>query len=298
MPSPYDRQRPRRTVVVLEAVEELADETRFPDAGRPEQREQIGGPLGPRPFQAAPQEFELRSPPDHRGVEVAGMTRPRRLDTASRGKPRPGLAFPRVERLDRFHVDRVTDQPMVDAPNEDLARRRRLLETSRDVHRVAGHQALARRGSPATTSPVFTPTRMVSLSPCRARAPSFRAARASLHRLRTLARRAARRPRGAAGSEDGHDRVADELLDDARRAPRRRPQGVEVARLDAAQRLGVKALPDLGRTDHVGEDDRDDLAHLAGRGGRCVERRAAHLAEPGAIGLLSEHDGQIRTAPS
>ena len=48
-------------------------ETRFPDAGRPEQGEQVGGPLGPRPIQAAPQEVELRGPPDHRGVEVAGM---------------------------------------------------------------------------------------------------------------------------------------------------------------------------------------------------------------------------------
>ena len=61
-------------------------------------------------------------------------------------------------------------------------------------------------------------------------------------------------------AEDGHDRVADELLDRAAVALDRPPRGGEVAVEHAPQRLRVERLRELGRLDEVDEEDRDRLA--------------------------------------
>ena len=63
-------------------------------------------------------------------------------------------------------------------------------------------------------------------------------------------------------AEDGHDRVADELLDRAAVALDGAAGGGEVAVEHAPQRLGVERLRELGRLDEVGEKDRDRLAPL------------------------------------
>src|SRR5215475_5680439 len=79
MPSPYERHRPCRRVASSRTVEELGDETRLPDAGRAEQREQVRGPLGDRPIERAGEHVELLVTSDHRRVEmplVPGRFRP------------------------------------------------------------------------------------------------------------------------------------------------------------------------------------------------------------------------------
>ena len=73
-------------------------------------------------------------------------------------------------------------------------------------------------------------------------------------------------------AEDGHDRVADELLDRAAVALDRPAGGGEVAVQHAPQRLGVERLGELRRLDEVGEEDGDRLAPLLER---RPERRAA-----------------------
>ena len=64
-------------------------------------------------------------------------------------------------------------------------------------------------------------------------------------------------------AEDGHDRVADELL---HRSPVRLEDSLhalEVAGEQGAHRLGVDRLPHGGRTGDVAEEDGDRLALLA-----------------------------------
>ena len=87
---------------------------------------------------------------------------------------------------------------------------------------------------------------------------------------------------------DGHDRVADELLDDPAIALDDHPGGREVAVLEVADLLGVATFGQCREPDQVGEQDRHDPT-LGGRPGRpkggldtgLLERRAAFSAELG-----------------
>ena len=98
---------------------------------------------------------------------------------------------------------------------QHLARRRRLLEPGRDVDGVAGREPLVARPSPTITSPVLTPMRVTISTPC-SRASSSLSSRAR-RRISAAARtaRSASSSCTAGHAEDGHDRVADELLDGA-----------------------------------------------------------------------------------
>ena len=65
-------------------------------------------------------------------------------------------------------------------------------------------------------------------------------------------------------TEHRHDRIADELLDGAAVPLDRRTHFLVPASEQAAERLGVEALPELGRVRQVAEEDRDRLAHRGG----------------------------------
>lgn len=89
-------------------------------------------------------------------------------------------------------------------------------------------------------------------------------------------------PAGAWQSEYGHDRVADDLLDDAAVRLEDDPHLVEIAGQDLPERLRVKALAEAGRALEVGGDDGDGAGsrvRFGGRVGRCghgsLDRRRA-----------------------
>jgi hypothetical protein len=86
-------------------------------------------------------------------------------------------------------------------------------------------------------------------------------------------------------AEDGHHRVADELLHDALVAFDDGLHLVEVAPHHAAERFGVEPLPERGGAGHVGKDDRDGLSGFARRRGG-FELRAASTAETESLGVL------------
>ena len=68
--------------------------------------------------------------------------------------------------------------------------------------------------------------------------------------------------------EDGHDGVADELLDGATVVFDRGLHRVEVAFHDVTERFRVERLTHRRRAHHVAEHDRDGLANLRGAFGR------------------------------
>jgi hypothetical protein len=86
-------------------------------------------------------------------------------------------------------------------------------------------------------------------------------------------------------AEDGHDRVADELLHRAAVALDDRLRRLEVARHHVAQALRVDALAERRRAGDVAEEDGHDLPHLADRRG-VAERGAARVAEARTLAVL------------
>ena len=79
-------------------------------------------------------------------------------------------------------------------------------------------------------------------------------------------------------AEDGHDGVADDLLDDPAVRFEHDLHLVEVARQDLAQRLRVELLPEGGGALQVRGDDRGNSPDLLG-GPVLGERRSALAAE-------------------
>ena len=163
IPSPYERQRPRRTSAdVADALEEVGDEARLADAGRPEEREEPARSVGDRVLVVAPEPLPLALAADERRLRMAcerpgvadHLEEPERLD-------RLGLPF-QHERLDGLDANRVAhEQPGLGA-DEHLARgaacsRRAATLTASPVTSVSP-------SPPTTTSPVLTPMR--ASSPC------------------------------------------------------------------------------------------------------------------------------------
>ena len=151
---------------------------------------------------------------------------------------------------------------------------------------------VARRSSvPVTTSPVLTP---------------IRACDAELgQRVAHLDRRAAGPQRVVlvhlGDAEDGHDRIADELLH--RPAVRLDDplHPLEVAGEQGPQRLGVGRLAERGRAGHVAEEDGDRLALLArGRSGleQCAAVRAAWKALRSVLAAVRADRHQPRLVPA
>ena len=87
-------------------------------------------------------------------------------------------------------------------------------------------------------------------------------------------------------AEDGHHRVADELLDRAAVALELAAHPSVVRRQGRADILRVEELRLRGRADQVGEEDRHNLALLEEQLGGRVERRAAAGAEGNAVRAL------------
>ena len=102
-------------------------------------------------------------------------------------------------------------------------------------------------------------------------------------------------------AEDGHHRVADELLDGAAVSLDRGPRGVEVASHHGTRRLRVEALGTGGRTRHVAEQHGHGLPLLARRLA-VAESRSTRVAEargvavPGAARGAGGHERTLLAA--
>ena len=83
---------------------------------------------------------------------------------------------------------------------------------------------------------------------------------------------------GDRGSEHGHDRVSDELLDRAAERLDLVPHSSEVRRKDRAHVFGIEPLRAGGEPDEVGEEHGDDLP-LLGQSALGRQRSPAFRAE-------------------
>jgi hypothetical protein len=206
-----------------------------------------------------PEDFELTRSSDHGRISSAGEGRgfPVHGEEAVRGQRR---RLPlRLERRQSFHGHRVAHEAQRFRPDEDLVRLRCLLEACGDIHGIAGREALLGSGHDLAC---------VDPDPHRKRRAevAFELGVQAFECHRELRGR----PHGpqrvvlvdVRDAEDGHDGVADELLDRPS-VPLDHPAGeLEVACENAAQALRVEPLAECGRAGDVGEDHRDGLPLL------------------------------------
>ena len=176
------------------------------------------------------------------------------------------------ERLDRLRVHRALHELVRRLSDQHLARRRRLLEPRRHVHRIPGHQPLRRARHHLTgvhADPALNAERRQRI--------------AHLDRRPTGAERVVlmhlRHP------EHRHHRVTDELLHRPAVRLDDPAHPLEVAAQQGPQRLRVSLLAKRRRADQVTEQHRHRLAHLTGRR-TSNERRSTRHAEPRLVGVL------------
>ena len=188
---------------VAHALEEVSDEARLPDAGRPEQREESTGGVRNRILVVAPETLALPVSPHERRLEpprervcvVQHPEEPKGLDQL-------GLPFQR-EWLNRLDLHRVAHKQPGLGPDQRLGRGCRLLEARSHVDRIAGHERLT----------LATDDDLTRVDPD----PRLEAVRRDRD---THLRCCTHRPEGIVlvrhrDPENRHHRIADELLDGA-----------------------------------------------------------------------------------
>ena len=286
---------------VTDAVEEVGDEPRLADPGRAEEREEAARAVGNGVLVVAPEALALAVPSDERGL---GVTRERRGIADHLEQPvrldRRGLAL-QVERFLGLDADCVANEGVGLCADQDLSRTRRLLEPGGDVHGVTGHEGLALAADDDLAR--------VDPDPCLETVRGDRIAhlRRRAHGAQRIVLVRDRDP------EDGHHRVADELLDGSPMSLENRAEILEIPAHTGAQGFRIRRLAERGRPDEVAEEDRDDLALLAhgrslganrlqlgeldvrgdrGREGR-VEATCAHLAHGRCAGGDGCADGVL-----
>ena len=105
-------------------------------------------------------------------------------------------------------------------------------------------------------------------------------------------------PVGGRRAEDGHHRVADELLDHASERLQLGANGLVVRIEDRANVLGIEPLGARREPDDVDEDDADDAALLARLARGALERGRAGEAEPGDFRIFLTAGGAGDHPPS
>ena len=195
------------------------------------------------------------------------------------GSDRLALAL-RSDRLELRELERVPDQLVGLTPDQHAARGCRVLQTRGGVGDVAGRERLAGRRVDRDDG-----------LPGAHRAPELEIEAGVLEVQLVDAlddrQRRADGPLGVVGlrerrPEDRHDGVTDVLLDDAAVVLDPRARVVEVQLVAIADVLGVGAVGTRRRTDHVDEQDRDELPLLL----VLSLLGAARRAEAGALGKV------------
>ena len=213
-----------------------------------------------------PQHFELGLAPDHWEIEPAPVSTRRRINPLEEpGHERLALAL-RGDGLGAIAADGVPDKRPRRLAHQHLAGRRRLLQPGRHVHGISHHQRLPGRRVAREHVTGVDPDARLDV----AHRPD-----GGLH-----LERGTHRPQRivlvhGGHSEHRHQGIADHLFDRAAMPLDRLSHPRIEPRHHSAHHLRIEPLAKLGRSDHVAEEHRDRLSHLAGRLGRRRERRAA-----------------------
>ena len=264
----------------LESGEELLHQTRFADARNSENREQVADALADDVRECVFEQLALPFAADHRRV-VAPL---RRLGPHSQqpvSRKRHGLPLG-LDRRRLLGLDRAAHEPVRLVPKQHFARLGGLLQPRGDNDRVARGEPLARARDDFAGVEAHAHFEARPIAPLELLVevgepmPKLIGRPDRSERIVLVHRRYA---------EDGHHRVADELLDGAAVPLDDHLRRLEVARQHAAEALGVDPLAERRGPSDVAEEDRDDLAHLT-CGLNARERGPARVAEPRRLPIL------------
>ena len=279
---------------LVRAREELRDEPGLTGAGGSQQREQVAGARRHNSLEVGQEPVPLTHPSDERRVEMP-RERIRRQVHSKQLESRDPLALPlELQRLDGLHRHGIPHERERLGADQDLARRRGLLEPRRNVHCITGGECLPLAGH--------------HLARVDARAEGQRHRQLLAQRpelLADLRRRAHRAQRVVLvrdrDAEHCHHRITDELLHGAAVPLDDHPDLLEVAAHRPPHRLWVEPLAERRRAGDVAEDDGHRLANLAPSGRRRqLGRAGAAEAKPLRVLLAAVRADrhQLRLVPA
>ena len=237
-------------------LEQLGDEAALADAGHADERDELRRLLRARPRQRVGEEVALALPPDERRPQLLLDVAAEARAGADRLPHLDRLGFPlRLDRRRVAVVDRVARGAVRPFADEDPVDRRRALQPRGRVDDVAGDHRVALAGLRSERD-----ERLAGVD-----------GGADLQLLADRVADRERRPHRALGvvlvrdrrAEDGHHRVADELLD---RAAVPLELGAELRVVGGERRADVLRVEPFGaarRAHEVGEEDRHDLPLFA-----------------------------------
>ena len=263
--------------------EELGDEPCLPEPGAPDQGDRPAARGRDMALEGLVQEPELRGPIDERRFR-AGRAFARIDDVQEPVRGHGPVETAEVLERHRLRRDRVADDPFRDAVEEDLARTGVLLQAGREVHGRPHHERLT--GAPIARDHVARgdagADRELHVPP-----PKEIAVRDVDHLPQVPGcTNGAKRVvlRRTWETEDGHDRVADELLDVPAVTADGGARGTVVVAHHAMEGFGVEPVSQVRGPGQVDEQDR----HLAPRFRRLrdVERPAAGQAEASVLRVV------------
>ena len=267
----------------LDRGQELEGQTRLADPRLPEDGHEPTGVFRDGCGKLLPEHGKLLTPPDERARGAADAHAALGGDTHEPVSRNGLLLSLQRERLDRLCGHRLPGEAVRQLADEHLPRSGRLLQPGRDVHGIAADERLARArvagdhlagvDSDAKPDPRAEPALELVVQGLQP-PEHLRRGPDGAQRIVLV---------GDGDAEDGHDRIADELLHGARVALDHHPHLVEVSKHHLAHGLCLEPLAEGGRAAHVAEEDRDRLPPLR-RGFR--EGAPAPSAEAKALGVL------------
>jgi hypothetical protein len=231
-----------------EPLPELADQRRLPDSGLAHDRDELGRLLLDRATVCTLQRFELLLAADEGVAQPAHAARPHQRERADEPATDDSVGLSlRRERQRLVELERTAHRRSRALADEDLARLGGLLESRRDVDRVAGDEgaALARLSHHDVAG--------VHADPQRERIAE-QLLEPALHRERRVQRalRVILLRRGRA--EGRHDGIADELLDRSARVGDLRRHRVVEAVEQGARSLRILRAGELRRAHEIREE--------------------------------------------
>ena len=242
----------------VDVLLELPDQPALADASRSGDRDQPDPPIAPDSVEQLLQLAQLLVAADEWRFEGIGPSLSAPLRDHAEGKPRRNRRRLALEGVvaDRLEHDGPFRRPHGGFADEHGARLGHALQAGRGVDEVAGHHPLVccaqRYGRLSGQDPGASPKIGMQAAD---RVDELE--RGPDGALRVVLVRDRRAP-------DGHDGVADELLDRAAVEVDDLGRGVEVAGEELADRLRIAVLRQRREADQVGEEDRDQ-ASLGGR---------------------------------
>ena len=252
----------------LEAGEELAGETALPDAGLPEDRDELRTAVADGARERVLEQLELLLAADVRPDDVERTAR-----RALRAHDPPHLEAS-GEALERPLAERLRHDPAGEPArgraHEDLARLRGLLEPCRDIERLAG-----REGRVALVDDDLT--RLDPDADGELAVPRLDDRDRGTHRALGVVLVCGRH------AEDGEHGVAGELLDRPAVRLDVRPDPVEEARHTPPRDLRVVRGDERGRVHEVDEQRRRELALHASKSRVGGRREAGGLPNPATV---------------